>query len=101
MQKIDSLPTGPGWNRKMISILGDMLDGEGQMLEEELELWTRDPVECIKDLMQNPAFNGSMAYAPERVYRDSRGTLRVYDEMWTGDWWWEVQVSYCFSSDRT
>ena len=20
--------------------------------------------------------------------------LRIYDEMWTGDWWWEVQV--CF-----
>jgi Plavaka transposase len=74
-------------------VLGDKVDGKGKLLREELELWLRDPVDCIKDLMQNPLFCKSMAYAPERVYTDENAQTRVYDEMWTGDWWWKIQVS--------
>lgn len=93
MKAIDVLPTGPEWKRSIISVLGDEVDGDGKLIEEELELWMRDPVECIRELMQNPAFKESMAYAPERVYRDSEGKNRIYEEMWTGDWWWKAQVS--------
>jgi Plavaka transposase len=50
-----------------------MVDGQGKLMREELELWLRDPVECIKDLMQNSTFRKSMAYAPEHVYRDKEG----------------------------
>ena len=39
-----------------------------------------------------------MAYAPEKVYTDKEGLNRRYDEMWTGDWWWEMQVSYAVRS---
>lgn len=60
---------------------------------EELELWRRDPVECVKDLISNPAFRDHMSYVPEEVYSDSEGNTRVYDEMWTGEWWWKTQVS--------
>ena len=63
---------------------------------EELELWMRDPVACIQELIGNPAFNGSMAYAPEKVYVDQEGRERRYDEMWSGDWWWKTQVSRSF-----
>ena len=34
-----------------------------------------------------------MRYAPERVYMDEGRKERVYDECWTGEWWWETQVS--------
>ena len=34
-----------------------------------------------------------MKYAPEQHYEDGELKNRVYDEMATGDWWWEVQVS--------
>lgn len=61
---------------------------------EKVELWRRDPVECIRELLSNPAFHGNIAYAPERVYEDAEATVRIYDEMWTGDRWWELQVSY-------
>jgi Plavaka transposase len=64
---------------------------QSMLMSDELELWRRDPVECIKDLLQNPAFRDVMAYAPERVYRDKEGKRQVYDKMWTSDWWWEVQ----------
>jgi len=26
------------------------------------------------------------------VYSDSEGKERIFDEMWTADWWWEMQV---------
>ena len=37
-------------------------------------------------------FKDSLSYTPEKVYADAEGKERVYDEMWTGDWWWDVQV---------
>jgi hypothetical protein len=33
-----------------------------------------------------------MKYAPERVYEDEDMKSRVFDEMWTADWWWDTQV---------
>jgi Plavaka transposase len=92
MKKINALPTGPGWECEYVEVLGDRVDGDGKLMEEKLELWKRNPVDCIKDLLQNPAFKEHMAYAPERVYRDEAGKRRVYDEMWTADWWWTAQV---------
>lgn len=30
---------------------------------------------------------------PEQVYTNKTGQNRIYDEMWTADWWWDTQVS--------
>jgi hypothetical protein len=70
------------------------------MPPEKLELWRRNPVDCVKELMSNPAFKAVLRYAPERVYRDKEGKIRVYDEMWTGDWWWDTQVRYSIARDK-
>lgn len=101
---VDRLPTGPEWSCKLVHVRGDLgpLDENDAMAEEmqnndtvteELELWLRDPVACIQELMGNPAFHGNMAYAPEKVFVDGEGQTRRYDEMWTADWWWDTQVS--------
>jgi hypothetical protein len=66
---------------------------QGELLTEDVELWRRNPVDCICKLIGNPAFKDIIAYMPEQVFSDSDGKERVYDEMWTGDWWWDVQVS--------
>jgi len=58
---------------------GDRFDDDGQVTTERLELWWRDPVECVKELIGNPAFRKLMAYAPERVYKDKEGNIRIYD----------------------
>ncbi|KAN0091040.1 hypothetical protein V8E55_004606 [Tylopilus felleus] len=42
-------------------------------------------------IIGNRDFHGDIAYAPEKVYSDDEGRTRRYDEMWTGDWWWETQ----------
>ena len=61
-------------------------------MSEQLELWYRDPIECVKELIGNLAFKDYISYVPEHVYMDKEGKIRVFDEMWTGDWWWEIQV---------
>jgi hypothetical protein len=77
----------------MIRTEGELLDEDDKPIVEEHELWLRDPVECIRELIGNPAFREYMAYAPEKTYTDKYGRNRRYDEMWTGDWWWTTQVS--------
>lgn len=59
---------------------------------EHLEFWHRDIVECIKELIGNPLFKDYTHYTPERKYKDEECTERIFDEMWTGELWWQVQV---------
>ncbi|KAG1797668.1 hypothetical protein EV424DRAFT_1475057 [Suillus variegatus] len=78
MKAVDRLPQGTEWKLKKITVEGNVVTNGGQHEKEELELWLRDPVDCIQELMGNPQFKNMVSYAPER--------------MWTGDWWWEMQA---------
>ena len=96
LKRIDSLHTGPSWICETIDVEGDVVGEDGAVKREMVELWRRDPVECVEELIGNPAFRDMMAYVPERAYADQKGENRIYDEMWTGEWWSETQVStYC------
>ena len=95
MKKVDQLPIGPEWKCSIIDITGDRADEEGNMMQEQLELWHRDPIECVKELIGNPAFKDYISYVAEHVYVDDEGVIRIFDEMWTDDWWWNTQVGFC------
>ena len=97
-QKINKLHTGAQWECKIIKIAGDLLDEDGKYLTEETELWVRDPVICIQQLIGNVAFHDHIAYICQQVFADKEGNTRRYDEMWTGKWWWKTQVSQSFRS---
>ncbi|KAI6102035.1 hypothetical protein EDD16DRAFT_1696689 [Pisolithus croceorrhizus] len=107
MKIVDRLPTSPEWRCELVYTNGDVKDirhdqgdDEGHTIDgEEMELWVCNPVACIRELIGNPAFNGNIAYTPEKVYTDCHGTGRWYDEMWTGNWWWETQ--HCLPSGGT
>ncbi|TFK82348.1 hypothetical protein K466DRAFT_500481, partial [Polyporus arcularius HHB13444] len=88
-KKIDQLPTGSPWICDIVSVTGNIVGPKGQKLTEELELWRRDPVDCVKELIGNPAFEPYTSYAPVRV---KKGGVRHYSEMNTCDWWWDKQV---------
>ena len=95
---VDKLPTGPEWTCRLVHVHGDLgpLDENNVAMEgeiKELELWMHDPVACIQELMGNPAFDRSMAYAPEKVYTNTERQTHRYNKMWTADWWWDMQVS--------
>ncbi|KAI6039428.1 hypothetical protein EDC04DRAFT_2867973 [Pisolithus marmoratus] len=62
------------------------------------------------ELIGNLAFCDAMVYVLEHAYADSKGTNCIYDEMWTADWWWDMQgklpagatvVPIILSSDKT
>lgn len=97
LAKIDQLPQGPKWECDIEELQGDLLDEKGNPLTENLEFWRRNPVELVQELIGNPAFKDSLRYAPERVLEKVKGRVqRVYSEMWTADWWWDVQVRQLF-----
>lgn len=52
----------------------------------------RDPVKCIKELWANPAYLDHLTYVPECRFADEGKTKRIYDELMSGNWSWEVQV---------
>ena len=91
LKKIDMLPTGPEWECVTFEVKGVGANGEPAV--EEVEMWRRNPVECVKELLANPAFKKKCHYKPKRVFTNRPKTNRVYSEMWTGEWWWELQVS--------
>ncbi|KAG2127611.1 uncharacterized protein EDB93DRAFT_1256934 [Suillus bovinus] len=91
LQKIDELPHEPGWSCRKIIVRGNLEDENEAPLQEELELWSHDPVECVKELISNPFFKEDMAYSPARAYADCTGQHRVIDEMWMANWWGKTQ----------
>jgi len=93
LQKVDKLPHGAAWSCKKVDVQGNKTDEKGQILHEDVELWMRDPVECVKDLIGNPLFRNHMVYAPVQAYKDPAGLHQVIDDMWTADWWCDKQVS--------
>ncbi|KAG2123894.1 hypothetical protein BD769DRAFT_1669709 [Suillus cothurnatus] len=110
LQRVDALPCGPGWSCRKVTVCGNHKDELGVPLEEEVELWSHDPVECVQELIGNPFFKADMAYSPAKAYADCAGQHRVIDEMWTADWWGKTQkvlpkgatiASIILSSDKT
>ncbi|KAF7798192.1 hypothetical protein EIP86_009409 [Pleurotus ostreatoroseus] len=91
LQKIDALPRGPVWECEIWEAVGDELDEHGQKRTEELELWKRNPKDCIQELISNPAFRDILQYAPMQLFEDERGEKPMYNEMWTAEFWREIQ----------
>lgn len=65
------------------------------MQGEVLEFHTRDILECIRSLWQDPDLIDSLILEPERQYADNNRKNRMYHDMHTGNWWWETQVRSC------
>jgi len=64
---------------------------------EHLEFYCRDVIECIQLLYGDPRFAQELVFAPERHYTNHKRTCQIYNEIYTGDWWWSVQVRTRFS----
>ncbi|KAG9094850.1 hypothetical protein FS749_011715 [Ceratobasidium sp. UAMH 11750] len=82
--EVDGLPHGPRWYRRTLRIPGD----QGDMI---VHLWMRDIVELVRYLISDRRFMEDMRFAPERHYTSAARTTRVYDQMWSGNWWWRIQ----------
>jgi hypothetical protein len=88
------LPEGPNWTCRPFKLTGDEVDADGEAKTEIVEMWFRDPVDCVRELLGNPAFK-KLCYEPYRIFKtfvDKEYRDREFNEMWTADWWWEIQV---------
>lgn len=74
----------------MLTVVGDLKDAEGKTLCEVLELWRRDLIECVPELIGKTSIKG-MRYAPEKVFLDETGKEERIDECWTAAVWWYLQ----------
>ncbi|KAJ6456801.1 hypothetical protein C8R47DRAFT_996166 [Mycena vitilis] len=93
LQRIDALPEGPKWRCYPFELVGDELNADGEAKKEIVEMWCRDPVECVRELVGNPAFT-EQVYEPCRIFKkrvDGKYSNREFNEMWTADWWWDIQ----------
>ncbi|KAG7096157.1 hypothetical protein E1B28_006830 [Marasmius oreades] len=80
---IDTLPDRPRFCREEILIAG-----------HSFEFYYRNIIDCIKALWGDPEFAPYLVFAPERHYQDREKEVRLYHEMHTGDWWWEIQEEF-------
>ncbi|KAI0074317.1 hypothetical protein K474DRAFT_1716562 [Panus rudis PR-1116 ss-1] len=55
-QAVDELPVTNEWICDQIDIEGNRTGEDGNLMREKVDLWRRDPVECVRELMGNPAF---------------------------------------------
>ncbi|KAJ7936214.1 hypothetical protein B0H13DRAFT_1853587 [Mycena leptocephala] len=53
---------------KLKKLLGDEVDAEGDQKREIVEMWCSDPVDCVRELVGNPAFT-KQAYEPSRIFK--------------------------------
>ncbi|KAG8725993.1 hypothetical protein FRC10_007571, partial [Ceratobasidium sp. 414] len=86
MDDVDKLPTGPGWRTYE---LGTLVPGHRVY---KSYLFTRNIVEVVCDIMADRGFDGRTEYTPKRYYLDEDRTCRVYGNVWSGDWWWRMQL---------
>lgn len=96
----------------MLDVTGNLLDSKGTRMVESLDIWGRDPVEIVADLIGNPAFAEGMSFEPnmEVVGDENLSTPpeedpdyfanideltanRVFTDFKNTKWWWRVQVS--------
>ncbi|KEP47459.1 hypothetical protein V565_154940, partial [Rhizoctonia solani 123E] len=83
---------GPKWNVKAVTITGDKIGPDNKPIVEKVELWFRDILGVIRELLGNHIYGMDLVFAPRQAFNDAAKTQRVYDEMWTGDWWLRLQV---------
>lgn len=84
---MELLPQAGNWMACKLDL--GVVDDDG----EPIVMFYRDPIECIQKLFSKPEFKGKMVYAPQKEFRADNEEDRVYSEMWTSNWWWEIQVS--------
>ncbi|KZV81834.1 hypothetical protein EXIGLDRAFT_627889, partial [Exidia glandulosa HHB12029] len=78
--------------------------------EQQHEVFYRNPIECLRALWADPAFSKHMSFAPEKRYANASQRVRLFTEMNTADFWWEIQgklpmgstvVPIIISTDKT
>jgi len=66
------------------------LEGHVEDGQRTLPFFYRNVLLCVSYLLRQIPYRDDLVYAPRREY-DQSGQ-RIYAEIATADWWWDVQV---------
>ncbi|KAJ6490951.1 hypothetical protein C8R45DRAFT_1053149 [Mycena sanguinolenta] len=100
--RIESLPAGPKWKATVWKT--------PYPTKKPLNLYYRDPVECLQALLGNPLVQDHIHYTPFRLWESAAKLMRTYTEWLSGDHAWEIQsqlpkgatvLGAVLSSDKT
>jgi hypothetical protein len=83
MNRIESLPGGPQWKAKWITL--------PEAPNDPQLLLYHDPVECLEWLEANPEFEGEKDHAPRQEFLDPEMRDRCYGDAATAECWHELQ----------
>ena len=79
------LPKGPVWQCKVWKTL--------YPTKNKLNLFYRDPLECIQSILHNPLMKDYIKFKPLRIFESASRAMRIYTEWLTGNAAWSMQVS--------
>ncbi|KAI5986321.1 hypothetical protein EDD15DRAFT_2174972 [Pisolithus albus] len=82
--RIEDLPKGPCWKVRIVPTRHPTTN--------PVQLYWRDPLECIEALFNHPFYAGKMDYSPFRVFTAAERVMRVYSEWMSSDGAWDLQT---------
>lgn len=59
-------------------------------MDATYDVWYRDPLQIVRNMLANPDFNGEMEFAPYRDY--TADNKRYWKNFMSGDWAWNQAV---------
>jgi hypothetical protein len=99
LQLVDALGLSFKTSRELNKIIDCELPGRPRFRREDVvvggetfSMYSRNVLECIKALYGDADFAKHLRFKPERHYKYNDRSQRVYHDMFTGEWWWQVQV---------
>jgi Plavaka transposase len=89
---IDATPRGDvAWESFTTEYTGERPEGDiPPWMDAEYQVWFRDPLTVVKNMLANPDFDGEFDYTPFQEF-DSNGE-RQFQNFFSGDWVWEQAV---------
>jgi hypothetical protein len=87
------LPAGPSWQCKPWTT--------SHHTKSPLQLFYRDPIECIESLLNSPLSANDIEFTPYKLYKTVEKSIRVYSEWLSGDVAWTMQVCTFLRNSRS
>ena len=81
-------------DKKLPNGLPQFVREEVEIAGQKFEFYHRDIIQCIRVLYGHPELAPFLAHAPEKHYTSSNKRTQIFSEMYTGKWWWNVQVGF-------
>ncbi len=83
--RAEVLPVGPKWMSKRVET--------PIPTKKPIELFYRNPVDCLQALLRNPLLKDHISFSPFRLYESAAKVMRTYTEWLSGDAAWYMQVN--------